>query len=1213
MSNGENCEQESPRPSGIALKLVYRQLPGQEFFSSLLGFAEETTNCPVNAFMNLDSRRRLQGLGLQTRCPHLNLGRLTFPGMEHRLYFSGSGDFGQFCLQLSTLALGVDNPSLHIQSSLIANRLPLGRFMTLLQSDDGPALLVSYSRENAEPYGRMEEVSIALLHTTFVSTVTISNGMLMFRANTKIFGTYSTVLMVSASINEAPWERLPLTVLGVMENELSRSNSSFNYLLQNVVNGELGRISAAALRRQGSAIMAVNRSRNQFSELERQLNLIQLQLDDATRALEEALGNVSAANMTLIQAEEAVQNATDEVRQLMESVSGLCTARQCEEVCQPITSTCYIDTFINETGTCPYIDTETRSIRVRPFYEIRRVWQYLLVCRNPVNNDEFVCSATDSCLMEENLICNGVCKSVLQRVPIYNYEDIQVPVQRLRNCTKLTFLGNMPVPCTTECGIRRPNDTCLRQSTDCRVVRQRALESLEDARQMAVRPLRDLNEAREKLSIANANLAIARARVQNQQQRQTQLIPVFQSAETTRNLAEQTFQLSLNNIQAELNLSRLIEQNPEPFTVLNVTFNINIVAQSPDQFPLLITYITPDRDQRVSTQVTFNFNIPQDLSFALTAEELIDEAFFSPSITLKRSATRKKSWPRRLVRQAEPEVDSNRQQFEQNCVDLQNVQQFISEIAGSFLQIDQSLQEVTMNISQSPDSPDQVQPTDVFASLNLTLLQSVFNISDDESTLNDLRDRVSQNEEYILNLALTENYRNLVADILQGAKDNAFPDWQARLEALYNQSSSVGGYSCLSFTDCLLVATDVLEQLIENTPGELAQILLAELPSARDELLQIGTSMNLTILQAVEKTAPIIDLINRYTESNYWCASPPVITIQPPAEVNVSMNGTLNIECEAESDLLLTYQWRKDGNPIPNANTNNLVIARMQRLDSGNYTCYVFNDAGSMLSINTSVIVFELPEFFLTLVPTSVYEGVDNGAWFACNATAWPFPGWRWYFGQTQESMASIDGEDTNELLIPDPQRRHEGWYTCEAYNGHGSIRAAPVFLRVLPVSVSQQAVPIEFQIRARAFLVQDSQCDSIITIQASVQNSLIDLIDSDTTFISNLDIQQASDFSYTVTFSLVSHNVTENDTSTSDLLEIANRALPTRLGLQRSISAIQEAALQQEFVITCENVNFRIVPSTLTVQRLTYICPPGQQLSTNFILCGKLSLVFMH
>ena len=1211
MDTEETCKKQHPRPSGIAFKLIYRQLPGQELFSNLLGFAEETTNCPIDVFINLDSNIQLQGLSLHTRCPHLNLGRLTFTGMEHRLFFSGSSGFEQFCIQSSSSSIGMDKPSLVIQSLLIANRLPLGKFMTLLQSNDTPALLVSYPQDSTVIYGEMESVSIALLRTRFVSTITIMNGMLMLRANTKIFGTYSAMLTVSASINEAPWERLPLNVQGMMENGLSRSKSSFNFLLQNAVNGELGRISAAVLRRQESAIMALNRSRNQLLELERQLNQTQSQLGNAMKAYEGALEYVSDASVTLMKVEETIQNANDDVQQLMESISGLCTEKQCEDVCQPIMSTCYMDTFINETGTCPYIDTETRSIRVNPFYEIRRVWRYLLVCRNPVNSDEFVCSATDSCLMDQNLICNGVCTSVLQREPVYKYADIQVQVQRLRNCTKRIFLGNMPFPCSIACGISQQNSTCLRQSTNCRVARQRVLDSLEEARQITVQPLRDLNDARENLSIANANLAIARARIQNEQQRVTQLLPVYESAQVARNLVEMTFQQTLNDIEAELNISHLVEQNPEPFRILNITFNINIVAQSPDQFPLLVTYVTPNQDQILSKQVTFNFNTPQELSFNLIVQELINEAFLNPATTMKRSIILKKRW--RLVRQAdvgaEPEVDLNRQQFEQNCADLLNVQQFISEIAGSFLQIGRSLQEVRMNISQSPENQDEVQPTDVFASLNLTLLQTAFNISANKNTLDDLRNRVSQNEEYILNVALTENYRKLVAQILQGTEDNAFPDWQARLEILYNQSSSVGGYPCLSFTDCLLTATDVLEELIQNTPGELAQTLLAELPSARDELLQLGTSMNLTILQAIEKAASIIDIVNRYTVTKYWCASPPRITLQPPAEVNISINGTLNIECEAESDLLLTYEWRKDGNPIPDANTNQLVITRMQRLDSGNYTCYVFNPAGSMLSINTSVIVYELPEFFLTLISTSVYEGLDNGAWFACNATAWPYPGWRWYFGPTEESLLTIEGEDTNELLIPDPQRQHEGWYTCEAYNGHGSIRAEPVFLRVLPVTVSQQAIPIEFQIEAQSFSVQDSQCNDSVTIQSSVRNSFIHLIDTDTTFIRDLDIQQVSIFVYTVTVSLVTLNVTGNDTHAADLLEIANRALPTRLGLQNSVSALQEAVSQQEFSINCGEVIFHVVSGTFTVQRVSYICPPGQQLSTNFILCGKSNI----
>ena len=58
-----------------------------------------------------------------------------------------------------------------------------------------------------------------------------------------------------------------------------------------------------------------------------------------------------------------------------------------------------------------------------------------------------------------------------------------------------------------------------------------------------------------------------------------------------------------------------------------------------------------------------------------------------------------------------------------------------------------------------------------------------------------------------------------------------------------------------------------------------------------------------------------------------------------------------------------------------------------------------------------------------------------------------------------------IEGEETNELLIPEPQKEHEGWYMCEAYNYHGSIQSEPVSLLLLPFSVSQHQYPLDFSI----------------------------------------------------------------------------------------------------------------------------------------------------
>ena len=1204
INNEDTCPQEM---SGIAFKLTYRQRPDQPFFSNLLSFNEETTVCPFDAFMNLNNDLELQGFSLYTRCPNLNLGRLTFIGMEHRLYFSGNGDYSQYCLQLDD-SIGVLRPTLIIYSTLRSNRLPLGRFMSLSRIPENslPTLVVAYAPESTDSYAKIDSVQVALLDTNFTTNITVASGMLEYTESVSIFDRYLTTLSVSASINEAPWERLPLTVVGVMDNGLDCSGGCFNEQLENAVHTELRQTGESAFRRQQSAMMSLNRSKEQVTRLESQLNRTVNELNEAMSEYNDALRRLTDANMTLFLAQQALDNATDSVREVMESTSRLCMESICEEICTPVSLTCYVDTYVIETARCPYTNITTRTVRVEPFFETRRVWRWEIQCYDP-DDDTLVCN-NDDCIPDENLVCYGVCVPGYEEVPIFRYENITVMIQKFRNCeTGRVFNGSIPTQCNTSCGIRTPNATCVEENTYCRSARQMSLEELEKTREDAVQPLRNFDEARQNVSVGNSNIAIINARVMGLRQRMSQIQPVYRSAMEARNLAEQNLQTILNDIKSDLEIYQRYEDSQENdiLRIVNVTFNITITTQSPSQIPLVVTYVTPFNDEDYQKEVTFNFDVPAELSLTQLALEIIAETSLNSLMIQKRSVMAE----RKVRRQTEPDSNLNRLQFEQNCADFQNVQEFFEYIADSFLQIDQSLETAREAIMTLPEDSDQIDPANI---IDESVLETAFNVAADENTFEELRERVSQDEEYNLNRILTETYTQLIADSQQAAEDNAFPDWQARLEILYNQSSSIGGYPCLSFTDCLLTATDVLEQLIANTPGESAQSLLAALPDARNELVQLGTAMDLTIPQAVDKIRPILGILVAYSEIRYWCASIPQITLQPPAEVNVSRGGTLNLECQADIDpaVTSTFQWKKDGNPIPGANMNELTIENMQRLDSGNYTFCVSNPVGTAQSINTSVLVYELPEFYLTPVPTSVYEGQDSGARLICNATAWPYPGWRWYFGPTENSssMSVIDGEETNQLLIPEPQRQHEGWYTCEAYNGHGSIRADPVYLRVLPATVSQQAVPIEFQVAAPDTSDSDNQC-TMQSLRSSIQNFLLEEIASDTTLISNLELRKVSAALYTVTLYLISQNVTSDDTRTSTLIEIANRALPTRTSLQRTITALRAAAQRDQIAIECGRI-YRVVRGSLTAQKVTYMCPPGQQLSRNFLLCGMSACI---
>ena len=306
----EECNDGNEQLSGIALKLSYRQKPDQIFFSTLMSFSEETTECPVDAFMRMKNATNLLGLSLHTSCPYLNLGMLTFRGMVHQMYFSGTGSFESFCLS-DSISSSLPNPSLVIQSSLQGDRLPLGNFLTLLPGSDSIALSVAYDRDDSNFIARLYSVTVSILETDFITAVNVDNGGLQLSATTEVFSAYSTNLTISAPINEAPWQRLPLSVLG----ELNDGPNSFIETLESSIHNELRRRADTASRRESSANMTRLRAQEQFMELERLLNESQEAVTTANQTYEEALTQLDVAIMKLVDAQRAFDDAGEEIGQ----------------------------------------------------------------------------------------------------------------------------------------------------------------------------------------------------------------------------------------------------------------------------------------------------------------------------------------------------------------------------------------------------------------------------------------------------------------------------------------------------------------------------------------------------------------------------------------------------------------------------------------------------------------------------------------------------------------------------------------------------------------------------------------------------------------------------------------------------------------------------------------------------------------------------------
>jgi hypothetical protein len=109
-------------------------------------------------------------------------------------------------------------------------------------------------------------------------------------------------------------------------------------------------------------------------------------------------------------------------------------------------------------------------------------------------------------------------------------------------------------------------------------------------------------------------------------------------------------------------------------------------------------------------------------------------------------------------------------------------------------------------------------------------------------------------------------------------------------------------------------------------------------------------------------------------------AQSPVIN-SPPARVSVSLGASATFRVTAGSSTPVAFQWRKNGEPIPNATNINLTITNIVIADAGLYSVEVSNASGSVLSRDAELEVD--PTFAKITSGSIVSDGGDStsAAW----------------------------------------------------------------------------------------------------------------------------------------------------------------------------------------------------------------------------------------
>ena len=171
----------------------------------------------------------------------------------------------------------------------------------------------------------------------------------------------------------------------------------------------------------------------------------------------------------------------------------------------------------------------------------------------------------------------------------------------------------------------------------------------------------------------------------------------------------------------------------------------------------------------------------------------------------------------------------------------------------------------------------------------------------------------------------------------------------------------------------------------------------------------------------------------------------PRILEQPKSlEVVAGSNAVFSIR--ASGGPPLAFQWRKDGNAMPNGFMETLIITNVSKNDEGQYNCTVSNSeiGRNISSASCSLTVLEKTTVAIQR-PTAIpfHEG-DSVRLIADAKGANPLT-YQWY-----KNKSEITGEQSQSLLLTNVSLLNSGLYTILA-SGPGGVASDVVNVEILP------------------------------------------------------------------------------------------------------------------------------------------------------------------
>ena len=1159
--------------------------------------------CVVNTYLKYNSSLAIEEVSLHSKCMSLSIESLEISGFET-------------ILGISSQALTVLPPdgmsNIRIQSS---TNFPtsLGDFITLYPlSGQNIEFLVFYNQPGI--FGIMHSTNLSLFDTQLVTDIFLSSQQLTFDVrDVVIFNSYEVDIVGSAT-TDLPWEAMQIYLQLDMKDFHETVQEYVLLLIQNEADYSKKRLETC--QNSNAEVSGKVSSLGQtLSKLQTEYTGISDMLDKKLEKQQSQKNAKEIHESILLELLEEYENTTQEFSH------DICEIMTCNKTCKgtSLPTTCFEPSEgqkIEKTCT-KYVheSAEAHKTALVTKYYCEYVWSCgggetatkvgagLIVASvgigafNPVVGSAIAVVGVVTRLFGSlSRSCDWICKPTLYREIEWVPTEIYITNRKDYPCSYTIYTGYREYTCNydTDCSYLEEDEVCSALNQDCAKKRIAALdEAREDVMTRVIGKYNEYTLAADKLSMTNFEVSL----LQVDKASIAQEINATQSSLESTQVAHENIIQSCNIISDEVKdgtcIQQLIESNgiDNLVQIQRLSSDVTVQTETPIILSLDVSYQIPYKQTTHLTTINVDLTAPTEIAKHTLGNTLFDELVFEYT----------GSHPVRKRQTEESILD----QFLNNCNKLKDVLSYFQQV----MEILDNTHENTIDIISNITTAKQYVIEDSNAILNtLSRIQSNYS------------EMLIENEE------IQQEYQ---ADAFQKVIDRLYSSetakWQNNMEQVHSVITSVAGKPCQSFSDCLIIALEVLHSLLLQTPNHSVPDLRNSTYNTEDLLASIAINGSLEYFEIKDILNNITHLVEDIDEMGYWCATTPIITIHPTQSVNLTVGSTLDLYCEAESTLDLTYRWKNSDRTVGKSNSLHLEDVKLS--DAGAYHCEVYNAVGKTKSNQSLVVVYQSPYFAREPSSINTFVGAQS-ANFTCDIRGYPIPEFSWFYHQNKTAPRRlVHGETQSTYQLNFPQVANEGWYICQGKNSFGIIESTPVYLLVLPATLVQVGYDIE------AVLTLDSETRMKNSFLTAINESdwKRHLFETLTGYIKipdtiKLQILNSSTFADSVVLYMVIITNTEANSEVENTIihtEAEMRDPSNNLNLENIINitivSLQdleiarinlESQLQnasQTIVTVFQDEEYTLIPNKVKARAQRFLCPEGYEFNGNELVCGEL------